>query len=254
MKNPFLNSQYLDRQYIALNPLTCLGDFLIKLAESSLFSFEMKDYKTKVNQLSNRICANKWGLADQGLIGMNDREILSRVSNFTNLESELTRIHQCEKEAMESELQSTLTQSILIYDGSISIQQTIKIPVLDSRNRPISIVGMSYDLTRYTSLLYLLSIYRTYYVKSHAAKQLSKYLKLDTYFHTALTYGELRVLLAMVQDTRAKQVEKTLKISCKTISFYISLLKDKLKANIDLYRVLRQLGDYKEWMPKTESC
>lgn len=248
MENPFLDNQYLTTVY----PLSALGEFLVKLGENARFAMNVKDLKTGKFCLTNPICSNQWGLTPQEMHGMDNREAMSRVTGFKNLDANIGIIYKNEQEAIQDQTQKSYQLTNLLYNGFISLKELILIPVFGRGASPIAIASLGLDVTPYANLLYLLNAYEQFYKKSQAVKKLSEYLKLDTYFHTPLNRGELSTLLAMIQDHRAKKIAAFFKISPKTIRFYIYLLQDKLKSNVELYFVLSQLRRHQQWLPNHE--
>ena len=247
-----MNGYFLcnESQFLFPNALSCLGDFLVKLAENSLFSVNVRDVKTKQYQLSNAICAGKWGLTPQEMVGLTHYLAMERVPNFSNLKDIFKIIDAHEQEAIKNNQQMDYLLNILTYDGTVSIQKTVSIPVFGTKKQPIAIASVTYDLTRHAHLLYLLKIYKSYYPqKQRAEERISYYLKLTQYLDKPLNSGELKILLAMTQEYRAKRLAKVLQLSPKTIAGYIASLRDKLKPNIDLYSVLSHLRARQQWQP-----
>lgn len=236
--------------------LTYIVDFFEKFTENSLFTVSMKDIKTRKICLSNKKCAEVWGLGEVGLVGMSSRDCLEQVTGFVDRENVLKRFEAEEATAISNNCTQTKTIAILDYDGFVRIRQHLTIPVCGIRNQLVAITAICTDLTSHTNFLHLFKLYQKYYVKSKAIAQLSKYLKLDNYFQFKLTAMELSTLLAMVEDPRHKQVAHLLTdfrqrpITSTTISNYVDSMKDKLKINIDIHMVLSNLRSHYQWMLK----
>lgn len=243
-------NEYLDNRFLFPTQLSFLGDFLEKFNENAFFSVCVKDSKNKQVRMNNRICAEFWGLVEKGMEGMVAREILTGVPGFINVEEELQNIEENEYKAIASDSQSRFTQTLLSYSGSVQIRQSIIVPLYGIHNKLVATVGMAIDLTPYVNLLYLLDLYKYYYPnKTHAAHRFVTYFSLDQYFHKPLCYEELRTLLAMLRDPRHKQVAIALEISSKTVSSYLSSIRDKLKPNLTIYNLLLHLKNYFQWNP-----
>ena len=242
-----------NNQFIFHNSLNCLGDFLEKFSESNYFSVLLKDAETEKHILANQVCADKWALTPQAMVGTTIHEIYDRVQSFKNKDSVIERVKQAEHTALQAHYQTNETYTILLYDGTVSVQQSAYIPVFGMDKHPIAIFILTYDLTRYTRLLYLLKIYDSYYSsKSKAIQKLLDYLKITTYFCDRPSIGEVKVLLAMSEEPRATRLAEIIQLSPKTIAGYIASLRDKLKPNIDLYSVLSHLRAGQQWFPKHE--
>lgn len=244
MRNIFSESQLLFP-----TPFSYLGDFLVKFAESSLFSFGVKDAQTRKILMVNQVWSNKWGLEPHEVKDMTDRDCMTRSKGFINLEEQLKLITESDNEVIQNNCQSTITQTFLIHDGSVRLQQSTKTPIWGNTSREsIGVAVMTYDLTRYANLLYLFDCYKRYYSKSQAVEQCSKYLGLNPYFHESLTCMELSTLLAITHATSRKQAALLLKISAITFNNYFASIKDKLKSNIDLSMIIKSLRDNQQWI------
>ncbi len=233
-----ISTPHVNNTFLFPTHLTCLGNFLLKFNESSLFSVCVKDIHTKRVCMHNQVCAKFWNLED-GMEGMNAREILTRVPNFKNVEQELENIEKNEYNAVRSERQHVFKQTLISYTGFVQIRQSIILPLYNMNNRPVATAGIALDLTKSVDLLHLLGVYKLYYtVKTQAAQKFSLYFQLERFFQKTLSYEELRILLAMMRDTRHKQVARLLSISPKTVSSYLTSIKNKLKSQFDVYTVL----------------
>lgn len=252
-----MDNEYSDSQLLFPNPLSCLGDFLERFTENSLFSAVTKDTSTSDKDdgkclLANNIASQKWGLTPQEMEKKTSRELYEKVPNFSNYEQILTLVLKTEREALQNG-QSNLFCTILRYDGIVSVQNTIYVPVFNTRQKAAAMFLVTYDLTRYTHLPDLFKLYQQFFPKkSEAAQQLSKYLRLDTYFQPALSYSELSILLAMTLDPRHKQVASSLKISPNTVNSQFSSLKGKLKTNFELPTLLTNLRFRQQWTLETD--
>ena len=251
-----IENEYSDGRLLFPNPLSCLGNFLERFTENSLFSAVTKDISTSSKEdgrclLANSIASQKWGLTPQEMEKKTSKELFERVPNFFNYEQILNLVLKTEREALQNG-QSNLSCTVLRYDGVVSVQNTIYVPVFNTRHKAAAMFLVTYDLTRYAHLPDLFKLYRKFFPKkSEAAQRLSKYLRLDTYFHPALSYSELSVLLAMTLDPRHKQVASSLKVSPKTVNSQLSSLKSKLKANFELPTLLTNLRFRQQWTLET---
>lgn len=254
------NSQTFEYQSLFPTSLTCVGDFLLKFAENTTFSLWVKDIKTKKHLMNNQVCGDKWGLGTRGLEGITTREVLSRVKDFSTLEEEVKRIEQNEIKSVENNTQVHFPEVLLTYSGFVSIQTTILTPLRGAHNKPIAIVGIAQNLTKYTNFFHLLTLYQKYYPsKKQTISKFSQYLGLDRFLAEELTFSELCVMLAMTKNQKTKGVvallqeyHPKLSLSSKTISGYISSLKEKLKPNIELQFLLSDLQNQQQWMPAVE--
>jgi DNA-binding CsgD family transcriptional regulator len=226
-----------------------LVNFLEKLGGSDLFSVCVKGIDTKQVCFNNTVCGKFWGLPAGAMEGMTAREIFTRVNNFTNMESELTRIEQQEQLAIQTRHQSIFQQVLLSYDGFLQVRQSFVIPLNNMSNRLIATAGIGLDVTHTISPLTLLDFYENYYPKKNEViKKFLQHFKLDHYFYQPISYGELRLLITMLQDYRHRKIAESLSVSAKTVANYISSLKDKLKLGVDIYTVLSALRAQKVWL------
>lgn len=152
-----------------------------------------------------------------------------------------------EYKVLENDQQYTRTQLALTWEEIVRVRRIIVIPIKGIVGRPVAIASIGVDLTPYINLVELFNLYRKYFDKRKAVKQLSKYLKLDRFFLGGLNCRELFVLLAMIQDPKHKQVASLLKLSPYTVESYLVSLKEKLKNNIDIYQALSILRDGQKW-------
>lgn len=252
-----MENQFLDSRFLFPNPLTCLGDFLLKFSEKLPFPLVVKEKDTRKILSYNKASAKIFGLEKEGLEGLTSRDILSKVPRFGDLlDEEVKRIEASEQAAIEDTYQNTYLQTILIPNGSVLIRKMIITPMFGIRGQPIAIAIFCHDLTPHVNLLYLFELYfKKFYKdkKSQAVEQFSKYLKLESYFDSLLTCMETLTLLAMEKDARHKQVAYLLthfrskSISLITIANYINAIKSKLKPNIELPMVLSYLRGRGEW-------
>jgi hypothetical protein len=254
-----VNNLFSESQLLFPNQLSCLGDFLAQLGESTLFTLNVKDIKSDSYLMSNQTCDEMWGLPNKsgsggGLVGMSTREVLARVPNFKNLEAELAESARLESKVIATIYKGERIQTALTWGGVVRVRKLLVIPVIGSQKGPIALATISQDLTRTLNPLDLFNLYRKYYPKkAKAAKQLSYYLELSKYFDGSLNNGELSVLLAVMQAVQRKQMPSLLKLAPATINNYLSSLRDKVKANIALCDVIQSLHKQKQWTLKQES-
>jgi hypothetical protein len=116
------------------------------------------------------------------------------------------------------------------------------------------------EITQYTNLLHLFQCYKKYYDQGEvqfttALNKFSHYLNLKEYFSEMLNHTEMMVLLAMVSDARHKQAAELITVfqdkpcPVRTVSTYVSLIKNKLKTNIDIHMILRDLRNLYQLKP-----
>lgn len=141
----------------------------------------------------------------------------------------------------------------VLYFQSVRIQKAIFTPVFGGCKQPIAVVGIAWDFTSFTDLLYLFKVYKNYYSKKAATQYLSKYLKLEPYFHESLNCCELSTLLALVQTSSRKEISRVLDLLPITINNYLNILRSKLKTNIDLDIVVSVLKGFQRWTPTLEN-
>ncbi len=246
----------LNHQLLLPNHLSSMGEFLTKFTDCSLFTFSVKDIKTRKIVMHNTACAEVWGLGDAGLQGMSSADCLDQVDGFNNKDSVLKAFEEEEGKAIQANQPQSKLIAILDYEGFIRIRQHLTIPVSNTDCNTVAIAAICHNLTAYTHLLDLLKLYQGYYSKSGTVEQLSKYLKLDHYFHTKLTFSELSTLLAMAQDPRHKEAAQLLThfrnkpISSTTVSGYVDSMKDKLQSHTDIYTLLSHLRAQHQWTPE----
>jgi hypothetical protein len=237
-----------------------MGEFLTRFTECSLFTFSVKDIETHKIIMNNKACAEVWGLADVGLQGMTSADCLDQVPNFKEKDTVLKAFEEEENKAIHANNTQSKLITILDYEGFVRVRQHATIPVMNSQNRTVAIAAICHNLTVYTPLLELFELYQYYYSKLKTVEHLSKYLKLDHYFHTKLTFGELASLLALVQDPRRKVAAQRLtefrkkSISPATVSGYVDSMKDKLKSHADFYILLSHLRVQHQWTTKLDIC
>jgi hypothetical protein len=259
--------EHLDSRFLFPNPLLPLGDFLMKFSEQSLFplgvrtlenSNRIRDMKVIMH---NKTSGELRGFKEGAQVGMTIPEILATLPiDAEAREAEIQAIEKNDEEAIRNNCQSTHNQVTLDAQGFIRVFQRIVTPLAGYNGKVIALSTTSLELTQYTNLLHLLELYKRYY-QHHEARELqaikkfSAYLKLESYFLHTLTLGEITALLAMAADTRHKQAAELIatfhKKSCtpKTISTYTSLIREKLKPDIDIHSVLRSLRDYYQLQP-----
>jgi len=226
--------------------LPILGDFLANLGENSPFSLNVKDIDTQKYCMNNAVCATMWGLPE--LVGMTTREVLGRVSNFTNLERELEKSAALEQQVVRDCRQGARIQTAIVWDGSVHIRQLLVTPVIGLNQKTVAIVTTAHEKTQQTNLLRLFNIYRHYYPnKVQAVEKFSSYLHLERYFSHSLCCAELRTLLAMAENAQYKRTAQALKVSPKTVASYLSATKDKLKPDFYIQDVLIQLRKFYQW-------
>lgn len=246
MKNDFLPKR--ESELLFPTALSCLGDFLINFCENSQFSTLIKDAVTEQHMLANQVCADKWSMSPQAMMGTTIEEIYDRVTTFYNKSQLIEKVKVAEQEALKNNRQTNLTYVLMKYNGLVNSQCTSYIPVFGLSKQPITLCCITQDLTRYTNLLRLFEVYRSYYPKkSEALQYFSQYLEVDHYFAEKVNSGELSVLCALTIDIRAKSVAKLLSVSCKTVACYMASLRDKLKSNIDLDMLLNNLRARQQW-------
>jgi hypothetical protein len=202
----------------------------------------------------NKAAAQVWGLEEKGMEGMTGEDVLRQIPDFPNLEEELKRIEKKENEAIANTTQSVYTQTIIDAQGLIRVRKKITTPLCGKNHKPIAIANFLQDLTDHINLIYLFEIYQNFFTeKSKVVERFAKYLGLSIYFDRPCSFMELMTLLAMIPDSRHKQVSCFLTqfrkklITPNTISNYVNAMKDKLKNNIELSMVISVLRDHGKW-------
>lgn len=262
MRINIMHHEYLDSRFLFPNPLLPLGDFLRKFSEQSLFPVAIRSLDKGQHTedmkviMHNKPSGELRGFKEGGMVGMTFIEILDSLNmSAQDKEAEIEAVEKNDQEAIANNTQSTHTQITLDAQGFIRIFQRIVTPLSGYKNKPIAISTTSLELTQYTNLLHLFQYYKKYY--SHDDSKLPKslekfshYLKLDDYFKDPLNSGEMTALLAMVSDSRHKQAAEFITAfsqkpcAARTVSTYVSLIRGKLKSNIDIHMVLRSLRDH----------
>jgi hypothetical protein len=250
-----VDNNSLTAELLFPNQLSYLGSFLVKFSEQiphpvSIKSLEngcsIQDMKVIMH---NKASATARGFNAGGMIGMTIPEILDNTNNGLPLdlkmkEIELQQIKKNDQEAINND-QSTCTQIVSDGQGCIRMYQRISTILNGYKGKPIALATICLEITNYINLFDLLKLYKKYYGnKTKAVEQFSLHFNLQAYFSKTLCHEELRTLLKMIEDPRHKQVAQTLDISCNTVASYLSSIKNKLRANIDIYMVLCSLRNY----------
>lgn len=104
----------------------------------------------------------------------------------------------------------------------------------------IATITLTQDLTSQIHLPDLFQLYRHYYPDTQAIQQLSKHLKIDSYFTKLPTVKEMKMLLALCGQSNRKKVSRLFNISHNTLASHLQHLKEKLIVP-DLHEVLTHL-------------
>ena len=249
-----MEAHAVDSRFLFPNPLTCLGEFLIKFSERSLFPVAVRNVdRENINNvkiiLNNKASADFWELTPHGMAEMPIVELYERLP-ARDRTVHLNQVKETDQEALENQYQITRTQTTSDASGFVRIFQRISTPLFGSGSKPIAVSTFSLELTQHTSLLYLLELYKKYYNKKPAAEKIQQYLALDQYFVEALTCSELSTLLALEQVGRVKKVSELMECKPCTVNSHIEEIKNKLKANIDLFMVVNTLRNSRRWQPE----
>jgi hypothetical protein len=244
-------------QYILPKKLTSLGEFLTTFSENSSFPVALKEIHTPHDLSKGKILMHNGASADlrgfekAGMVGMTIHDILeARVLSHEAREKELKAIEENDREVVETMEQKTHNQITLDSQGFVRIYQRVVTPVFGSSKSATALCTVSMEITPYTNLLYLMTLYRSYYAKKNMAiEALFRHLKLDQYFMSPLNCRELSTLLAMAQGEKHRQVAALLQLSIKTVDGYVDALRYKLKTGMMLEIVLNALRVGRQWTP-----
>jgi hypothetical protein len=251
-----MTNEYLDGRFLFPNPLSALGDFLVRFSENAVYPVLVKnidrfnDLSTQKIIMHNKASAEFWGFKEKAMEGLVAIDLDERLPALDR-EAHRKRVQDTNQIVLDSGTQNTQTQIIQDYNGFVRIYQRSVTPITGQvPNRTIAVCIVSMEITNQANLLYLWNVYKTYYEKKPLAIQkLSNYLKLNRYFAEVLNCGELSTLLAMTQVERHKQVAEILHLSHKTVDSYVDAIKYKLKSNITLLMVLNELRSSRLWLP-----
>ena len=252
-----MQSELTHIQYTLPKQLTSLGEFLATFSENSTFPVAIKEIHS-LDDLSkgkilmhNRASAELRGFQDTGMVGMTIPDILeARVPSEEARNKELKEIEENDREVIEKMVQHTHNQITLDSRGFVRIYQRIVTPVFGPSKSATALCTISMEITPYTNLLYLMTLYRTYYEKKNVAiETMFQHLQLNQYFISPLNCRELATLLAMAQAEKHRQVATLLQLSIKTVYGYVDALRYKLKSGMTLEMVLNALRIGRQWTP-----
>lgn len=247
-----INQQPSFNSHLLTGQLSCLGEFLVKFTEESphpvsIRSFERGNTTKDMKVIMHNTHASELrGFTPGGMVGMTLPEILETLHiEKAQREVEIKQAEKNELDAIHKNSHSSCTQTTIDAIGFIRIFNRTVTTLSGKRGMPIALAIISQEITPYANLNALLSTYRLYHGTKHKAIEcFSRYFRLNQYLNHALCYEELRTLLAMVVDPRHKKVAQSLAISSKTVSGYLTAIKNKLKPNIDIYMILSNLRSH----------
>ena len=249
------DEKLLDSHALIKKNFLSTEDFLAQFAQCSLFTFSAKDVKTQKIFIHNTKCAELYGLEDKGLVGLTSRDCLEQIKPFKQKDDALSKWQAEDQKALAYNTAQRKVITILDYTGFIRVREHLTIPLSNRYKEKIALSAFCYDRTQQMGLLSLFEQYQKYYPKNQAIIQFGRYLDIDTLFEVRLTAGELYTLLALAQTSRHKRAAYLLSlfrekaISPTTISGYVERIKDKLKASIELERVIIYLRNVHQWTP-----
>lgn len=217
----------LEKSRILLDKSYLLDHFLENFVQTQNYPATIKDSKSGRYISCNKHVASLAGLKPEEYIGLTAydiREITQGKQEFTE-----------NAVAMDRRI-ITSTEPFIKYKhvwftkkNSIFIEEVIKQPILNYNNNIIAILAYGRDITLYTPLPYLFSLYEEHLPSKKAIKYFLEHINLPHVFHELPTRKELIVLLSMCKTTNIQYIARELGITPRTIEENKARLRNKLK-------------------------
>jgi len=137
----------------------------------------------------------------------------------------------------EKKIVGSRKHPFLTLSGEMQYQETLKYPVLGSRQNILGIVTYSQDRTDSLSPGNLYQLYRDFYNPQDAIKRVLACLNIEASFFILPTETQFRVFLAKAERYPNKHIAKFLGMSPRTVECHLDALRNKVVEG-DLRRVL----------------
>lgn len=196
------------------------------LIETLPHAAHLKAVDTGKYLISNSPNANLFGITPQDMIGLTVNDL----EDYVDYEPEYPDyIKNLDKQTVYNASPTRYQENFLTHEGYIRVQNTIKVPMLDSNNKVIAIFTCDDNLTNSIDTIYLFHLYKQRYAKRQAIAYFLRFFKIETYFNILPTEAELLTLLALQTERTYKRASTRLKLQLRTIDTNLSRLREKLQ-------------------------
>lgn len=189
--------------------------------------------------LLNDLTSSITGLMPNELVGLTVEDISNHMGFLKKSKSQFVKtVKEIEERVNVNKSPILLREIFVTYEGSLRLQNMLKIPLIGHDNKTIAIFSCDEDLTPRVNLFDLFQLYKKFYLPGQAIKQFLGYFKVGIYFSEMPTYTETLVIISMSFDNRHKNIAKQLNKTSRTVDGHIASLRLKLKPKVNLTQVI----------------